>query len=73
MPDVAPIGSGEDYKSDVKRALLFNSVIENHYAESLTELAIRYSITKDTISTIEVGIANKDALQGDTNALNKAT
>jgi L-galactose dehydrogenase/L-glyceraldehyde 3-phosphate reductase len=71
MPDVAPIGSGEDYKSDVKRALLFNSVIENHYAESLTELAIRYSITRDTISTIEVGIANIDELQGATNAVNK--
>ena len=73
MPDVAPIGSGEDYKSDVKRALLFNSLIENQYAESLTELAIRYAITKDTISTIEVGIANIDELKDATDAVNKGT
>ena len=71
MPDVSPIGSGEDYKSDVKRALLFNSLIENQYAESLTELAIRYAITKDTISTIEVGIANIDELKDATDAVNK--
>ena len=71
MSDVAPIGSGADYKSDVKRSLLFNSVIENQYAESLTELAVRYAITKETISTIEVGIANIDELQSATNAVNK--
>ena len=71
MTDVAPIGSGDDYKSDVKRSLLFNSIIENQYAKSLTELAVRYGITKDTISTIEVGIANIDELQGATEAVNK--
>ena len=71
MQDVAPIGSGKDYLSDVKRTLMFQPLLDNGYVESLTELAIRYAISKDTISTIEVGIATIDELQGAVEAANK--
>ena len=71
MQDVAPIGSGKDYLSDVKRALMFQALLDDEYVTSLTELAIRYAISQDTISTIEVGIATIDELQGAVEAANK--
>jgi L-galactose dehydrogenase/L-glyceraldehyde 3-phosphate reductase len=71
MQDVAPIGSGKDYLSDVKRALMFQPLLDDEYVTSLTELAIRYAISQDTISTIEVGIATIDELQGAVEATNK--
>jgi aryl-alcohol dehydrogenase-like predicted oxidoreductase len=71
IQNVPPIGSGKDYLSDVKRTLMFQPLLDNGYVESLTELAIRYAISKDTISTIEVGIATIDELESAVDATNK--
>ncbi len=71
MKIVAPIGSGPDYATDVKRALEFRPVVAAGYAESLTELAIRYAISNPSLSTTEIGIATLDELQQAAGAVNK--
>ena len=60
---VTPIGSGEDYATDVKRALRFESVVAAGHATSLPELAVRYAISNPALSTVEIGIATLDELQ----------
>ena len=60
---VTPIGSGEDYATDVKRALRFAPVVAAGHATSLPELAVRYAISNPALSTVEIGIATLDQLQ----------
>ncbi len=71
MPVVAPIGSDTDYAMDVKRALLFSSLVDDGFAADLPELAIRYTISNPTLPTIEVGIATIDELKNAAAAVNK--
>ncbi len=61
---VAPIGSNTDYATDVRRGLVFRSLIEDGTAETLPELAIRYAISHPTLSTTEIGIATIEQVQG---------
>jgi len=62
MQDVAPIGSGVDYKTDVLRALHFENLVKEGHAVDLPELAIRYAVSNSKLSTIEVGIATNEEL-----------
>ena len=62
MQDVAPIGSGVDYKTDVLRALHFENLVKEGHAVDLPELAIRYAVSNSNLSTIEVGIATNEEL-----------
>ena len=62
MQDVAPIGSGVDYKTDVSRALHFENLVKEGHAADLPELAIRYGVSNSNLSTIEVGIATNAEL-----------
>ena len=62
MQDVAPIGSGVDYKTDVSRALHFENLVKEGHAVDLPELAIRYAVSNSNLSTIEVGIATNEEL-----------
>ena len=62
MQDVAPIGSGVDYKTDVLRALHFENLVKEGQAVDLPELAIRYAVSNSNLSTIEVGIATNEEL-----------
>jgi aryl-alcohol dehydrogenase-like predicted oxidoreductase len=71
MKTVDPIGSSQDYASDVKRALDFQSIVTAGHAESLPELAIRYVISNPALSTTEIGIATLEELQGAAGAVNK--
>ena len=61
---VAPIGSNTDYATDVRRGLVFRSLVEDGTAETLPELAIRYAISHPTLSTTEIGIATIEQVQG---------
>ena len=61
---VVPIGSNTDYATDVRRGLVFRSLIEDGTAETLPELAIRYAISHPTLSTTEIGIATIEQVQG---------
>ena len=57
MPTVEPIGSARDYASDVARALRLQAMVDEGYAETLPEMAVRFAISNPALSTIEVGIA----------------
>jgi aryl-alcohol dehydrogenase-like predicted oxidoreductase len=71
MPVVSPIGSNTDYATDVQRALRFMPLVESGHAASLTELAVRYVISNQTLPTTEIGIANLGELQSAADAVNK--
>tara|TARA_B100000614_G_scaffold219210_1_gene205303 strand:- start:67 stop:1047 length:981 start_codon:yes stop_codon:yes gene_type:complete len=70
MQDVAPIGSGIDYKTDVSRAVHFEALVKEGYAVDLPELAIRYAVSNSNLSTIEVGIATNEELMGAVKSVN---
>lgn len=70
MPTVAPIGSNTDYATDVQRALRFMPLIEEGYAETLPELAVRYTTSNPELPTTEIGIANLEQLQAAAAAVN---
>ena len=71
LPNVAPIGSGRDYATDVKRALQFEPLVKAGHAASLPELAVRYVISNPALSTVEIGIATLEELQKAAAAVNK--
>ena len=69
MPDVAPIGSGADYRADVTRARQFASIVTNSGANDLIELAIRFVASHAGVSTLQVGIATPDEFEGGARAV----
>ena len=71
MQQVAPIGSGRDYATDVARARRLQPVIDAGHAASLPELAVRYVIANPALSTTEIGIATLGELQQAAEAINK--
>ncbi|MFT5394586.1 MAG: aryl-alcohol dehydrogenase-like predicted oxidoreductase [Gammaproteobacteria bacterium] len=71
IPSVEPIGSETDYATDVRRAIVFAPLIDAGFAASLPELAIRYVISNPALSTMEIGIATLDELQGAATAIDK--
>lgn len=71
MQEVAPIGSNTDYATDVRRALRFSSLVDEGFAKSLPELAVRYVISNPVLPTTEIGIANLEQLQLATDAINR--
>ena len=71
MPVVMPIGTTADYATDVTRGLCFEPLLKEGFAETLPELAIRYSISHPQMCTTEIGIATLDELQKATAAVNR--
>jgi len=59
---VSPIASGDEYADDVKRAKTFQFLVEQGYAGSLVEAAIRFAITHSGISTALVGFSSLEQL-----------
>ena len=57
--------------TDVRRALAFKSLVDDGFAESLPELAIRYAISHQMLSTTEIGIATIEQVQGAAAAVEK--
>ena len=64
MQTVAPIGSGDDYETDVARARAFAAVVAEAGAKDLVELAIRYVVSQPKASTLQVGIATVEEFEG---------
>lgn len=58
-----PIGSAPDYASDVAHAQRFRFLMEEGYADSLAEAAIRFVISKPAVSTALVGTSNQQQLE----------
>ena len=73
MKRVDPIGASGNYASDVTQALRFEPLVEAGHAVSLPELAVRYAISNDALSTMEIGIATIEELQKATDAVNKGS
>jgi aryl-alcohol dehydrogenase-like predicted oxidoreductase len=71
LQTVDPIATNNDFAEDVKQAHQFNFLVEEGYASSLVEAAIRFAISKGDISTALVGISNMEQLEEALEATNK--
>ena len=71
MQDVAPIGSGADYATDVARARTFDPVVAEAGVADKVELAIRYVASHPQVSTLQVGIATPEQFEGAVAAVGK--
>lgn len=58
-----PIGSSQDYASDVAHAQRFRFVVDEGHADSLAEAAIRFVISHPAVSTALVGTSNQQQLE----------
>ena len=60
---VAPIATSDDYAGDVQQSGRFSFLVDESYASSLVEAAIRFAISKPELSTALVGISNMGQLE----------
>jgi L-galactose dehydrogenase/L-glyceraldehyde 3-phosphate reductase len=61
-PDVEPIGSGSSYRIDVARARRLSPLVDEGFADSLIEAAIRFAIANHAVATALVGTSTLDQL-----------
>lgn len=64
VQDVAPIGSGKDYATDVTQARAFDPVVSQAGVADKVELAIRFVASHPAVSTLQVGIATPEQFEG---------
>jgi L-galactose dehydrogenase/L-glyceraldehyde 3-phosphate reductase len=62
-PSVEPIGSGSAYRIDVERARRLEPLVREGHADSLIELAVRFVISHEAVSTALVGYSTFDHLE----------
>jgi aryl-alcohol dehydrogenase-like predicted oxidoreductase len=62
-PEVAPIGSGRDYRTDVGRARRLEALVREGYAASLVEASIRFTMSHSAVSTALVGYSTLEQLE----------
>jgi aryl-alcohol dehydrogenase-like predicted oxidoreductase len=60
---VDPIGGGQSFAEDVAQAQHFGVLIQEGYADSLIEAAIRFAIGKTEVSTVLIGISDLEQLE----------
>ncbi len=70
-PPPEPIGSGSSYSTDVQRAQRFIPLVREGHADSLVELALRYVIAHEAISTVLIGIATLEQFEIAARSINK--
>jgi L-galactose dehydrogenase/L-glyceraldehyde 3-phosphate reductase len=70
-PSVEPIGSGSSYRIDVERARRLEPLVREGFADSLIELAVRFVISHEAVSTALVGISTLEHLEHAAAAANK--
>jgi L-galactose dehydrogenase/L-glyceraldehyde 3-phosphate reductase len=70
-PNVEPIGSGSAYRIDVERARRLEPLVREGFADSLIELAVRFVIASDVVSTVLVGYSTLDHLEYAARSINK--
>jgi aryl-alcohol dehydrogenase-like predicted oxidoreductase len=71
IPSVAPIASGPDYATDAARARMFEPLLAQGHAGSLIEAALRFTITGDAMSTVQIGCSDLAQLEFAAAAINK--
>src|SRR6266404_957158 len=62
-PSVEPIGSGSAYRIDVERARRLEPLVREGFADSLIELAVRFVIANEAVSTALVGYSTLEHLE----------
>ena len=62
-PAPNPIGSAQEYATDVAHARHFHFLVDEGYAQSLPEAAIRFVISKAAVSSALVGISTLEQLE----------
>jgi L-galactose dehydrogenase/L-glyceraldehyde 3-phosphate reductase len=70
-PAPEPIGSAMSYDSDVDRARRLMPLVKEGYADSLTEAAIRFTLSHQAVSTILVGMATPQQFEAALTAVQK--
>jgi L-galactose dehydrogenase/L-glyceraldehyde 3-phosphate reductase len=70
-PPPEPIGSAMNYDADIERARRLLPLVQDGFASSLTEAAIRFAIAHDAMGTILVGIATPEQFDGALAAVEK--
>jgi len=60
---VDPIGGGQSFTEDVMRSQRFGVLLEERYADSLIEAAIRFAIGKVGVSSVMIGISDMEQLE----------
>lgn len=70
-PPPAPIGSGSSYRADLDRARRFEPLIREGHAASLVELALRFIIAHQGVSTVLVGYSTIGQLEAAARAIEK--
>ncbi len=63
VPSVAPIGSGRDYDQDRARGEGFRFLLEDGYADSLVEAALRFALGNPGVSSVLVGYSSLEHLE----------
>lgn len=70
-PPPDPIGSGSSYRIDLERARRFMPLVHDGHADSLVELALRYVIAHEAVSTVLIGIATLEQFEIAARSINK--
>jgi aryl-alcohol dehydrogenase-like predicted oxidoreductase len=60
---VDPVAAGQSFAEDVQRSQLFQFLIQEGYAGSLIEAALRFVIGKAEVATVLVGISDMEQLE----------
>ncbi len=63
IPAVEPIASGPDYATDVRRARQLEALVREGHAGSLVEVALRFPLGSDTVSTGLLGYSSQEHLE----------
>jgi L-galactose dehydrogenase/L-glyceraldehyde 3-phosphate reductase len=71
LAEVAPIGSGADYRADVRRARRLAPLVAEGHAASLVEAALRFAISPTSMTTVLIGTSTLDELETAADAVDK--
>jgi aryl-alcohol dehydrogenase-like predicted oxidoreductase len=70
-PPPEPIGSGPDYGADLAQSARFQFLVDENYAESLAEAAIRFATSNGSIGTTLIGVATPEQFEAAASAVAK--
>jgi aryl-alcohol dehydrogenase-like predicted oxidoreductase len=70
-PPPAPIGSANEYGTDLERAARLMPLVQEGFASNLAEAAIRFVISQPAMGTILVGMATVEEFEGSLSAVLK--
>lgn len=71
VPSVAPIASGPDYATDVRRAQTLSALVAEGHAASLVEASLRLPLGSDAVSTVLLGYSSLEHLEAAAAAIAK--